>query len=391
MSKNKTAYQNNIVPIYIKLAFFISALSFPFSSIAEELHYITPSFVKTVTTPYEQFNDINPNWSVNGDTISYERFDSVIHEIVLVDSYGKRVKRISTNASDDTDLSLLLPEINQAHYFSFNISWSADSERYVFVSNGKTNNFDLYLGNTKDNNITRLTNHVAIDNQANWSPNADKLVFVSSRLGRANLHIYDIKSKTIRSITDLNADTLNPTWSPDGNKIAFMHGEGNVYQIFIVDDINNPKASLRQITDLPNNNNIRPSWSPDGSKIAFFTLDLQQTQQYWQIAVINDTSQSMITADILDQHIVSSQVIQNSLNGPSWLPDNTHIAYVQYIDDHYNPIHLVNINNKKQGLVLTNTKMNRDVSCSANGTLAFQSQDEQWSRIFIAKLPGFKS
>ena len=389
MSKYKVASTYKNVKIRVLLGFLISTISI--TAISADLHYVTPSFVKSVTTPYEKYNDINPNWSNSGETISYERFDSLSHEIVLVDSNGKRIKLVNTNISDDSDLAMLLPDISQSHYFAFNISWSADSERYVFVSNGKTNNFDLYLGSTTNKNVTRLTNHEAIDNQASWSPNAEQLVFVSSRQGRANLHIYDLNSKVIRSLTDLNSDALNPIWSPDGKKIAFMQGEGNIYQIFIIDDINNPKNSLRQITNLPNYNNIRPSWSPDGSKIAFFTLDLQQSQQHWQIAVINSTSQSMITQDRLEQFIVSNQVIQNSLSGPSWLPDNTHIAYVQYIDDHYNPIHLVNINNKKQGLVLTKTKMNRDVSCSANGTLAFQSQDEQWSRIFIAKLPGFKS
>jgi len=386
---NDVASTKNTITAHILLAGIIS--TFSLSVMCADLKYITPTFVKPVTTPYEQFNDINPSWSVNGETVSYERFDSLTHEIVLVDSNGERIKHVTTNVSDDPDLALLLPEISQSHYFAFNISWSADSERYVFVSNGTTNNFDLYLGSMVDKNVTRITSHDAIDNQANWSPNAEKLVFVSSRLGRANLHIYDINSKTISSLNGLNADKLNPIWSPDGKKLAFMQGEGNVYQIFVIDDIKNPKQTLRQVTNLPNNNNIRPSWSPDGSKIAFFTLDLQQATQFWKIAVINSNSHTIITEESLDQHIVSSQVIQNSLNGPSWLPDNTHIAYIQYIDDHYNPIHLVNIYNKSQGLVLTNTKMNRDVSCSSKGTLAFQSQDEQWSRIFIAKLPGFKS
>jgi len=364
--------------------------SFCSPTISAELSYVTPTYVKPITTPYEQFNDINPNWSVNGKVISYERFDTLTHEIVLVDSTGQRLKRVTTNTSKDEDLALLLPEIEQSHYFAFNISWSSDNEHYVFISNGSTNNFDLYLGSIADKSITRITTHDAIDNQAHWSPNSEQLVFVSSRQGRANLHIYDINSKKVSSLTKLSSDTLNPIWSPNGEKLAFMHGEGNVYQIYVIDDISEPTKSLRRITNLPNNNNIRPSWSPDGSKIAFFTLDLEQSQHHWKIAVIDANSRASISDSTIDQYVISNHVIQNSFNGPSWLPDNTHIAYVQHIDDHYNPIHLVNIHSKKQGLILTNTKMNRDVSCSSNGTLAFQSQDEQWSRIFIAKLPGFK-
>ena len=376
--------------------FFLLISSFLNTAFADSnqikpLQYITPTYVKSVTAPYEQFNDINPNWSLDGDTISYERFDSLTHEIVLVDKDGERLKLVSTNADDDSDLDLLLPEITQSQYFAFNISWSPDNENYVFISNGSSDNFDLYLGNLNDKEVTRITNHEAIDNQAQWSPKSDKFVFVSSRLDRANLHIYDIKTKQISLVTSQVSDTLNPVWSPDGSKIAFMQGEGNSFQIYIIDDINHPKKTLRKITNLPGSNNIRPSWSPNGKKLSFFTLNIEQSlQQHWQIAVVDSNTTTAITPQTINQHIVSDHVIQNSLNGPSWLPDNKHIAYIQYIDDTYNPIHLVNITNKQQGLVLTNTKMNRDVSCSTNGTLAFQSQDEQWSRIFIAKLPGFK-
>jgi len=382
---NKLITNNLLVVTFLILSFHSLSLN------AENLSYITPTHIQSVTDPYEHYNDINPSWSSDGKIISYERFDATNHEIVLVDQKGERIKFVSTKSNDEDDLALLLPELDSTPYFAFNISWASDNKQYIFVSNGSSDNFDLYQGNTIDKEPKRITHHESIDNQAQWSPSSAQVVFVSSRDNKANLYLFDISTKKPTSLLSLTEDAINPVWSPDGKKIAFMLGKGNIFQIYVIDDIKNANESIRQLTDLTFYNNIRPSWSPDGSKIAFFTLQTKNNEdQQWDIAVVNSALAQPVTDANISRHIVSSNVIQNSLKGPSWIPDNKHIAYVQYIDDLYNPIHLVNVNNKHQALIITNTKMNRDVSCSSTGTLVFQSQDEQWSRIFTAKLPGFE-
>jgi hypothetical protein len=47
---------------------------------------------------------------------------------------------------------------------------------------------------------------------------------------------------------------------------------------------------------------------------------------------------------------------------------------------------MVDITEKKNIAINTQTKMNHDVACSADGTLAFRAQVEQWDHIYIAKL-----
>ncbi len=34
----------------------------------------------------------------------------------------------------------------------------------------------------------------------------------------------------------------------------------------------------------------------------------------------------------------------------------------------------------------TDTKMNHDVACSADGTIVFRAQVDQWDQIFVAKM-----
>jgi len=383
----KYYHMTNKFILFIILLLCVQAMTW-----SADIGFVSPVYVKSISEPYERYNDINPSWSHASEYISFERYDALSHEIVVVDTDGKLVKNISTKTSPDVELSELLPELSDSTHFSFNMHWATNSDSFVFVSNGKTDNFDIYSGDIADTTIHRLTTHNAIDNQVHWAPNTKQLAFISSRQGKAGLMLYNFATKKVSPALSGNYDVLNPVWSPTGDKIALMIGDSNRFQIYVIDDIKNADSSLRAITNFPHRNNIRPSWSPDGKHLAFFSIDINQDSNLaWQLLVVDANNNSQISKNSIQKHILSDHVIQNSVYGPCWLPDNKHIAYIQYIDDSYNPIHIVNTKNKKQGLVITNTKINRDLSCSPSGMLAFQSQDKQWSRIFIAKLPGYAS
>lgn len=346
-----------------------------------------PDYVKSITNPYEQYNDIHPTWSADGNIISFERYDTGKHEIILSDRKGKKLQTIAISSASEFSLDDLLGETSNSMSFNSGISWAPDNSQFVFTSNGKFNNFDLYLGNFGQSQSKRITFHHQKDSQATWSPNGKYIAFVSSRNGHAQLYRYDTESSEIVKLLDKDHDTFYPSWSPDSTKLVFMQERNNTYQIFVIDNIEKPEKSLRQVTEL-NSHSIKPSWSMDGSKLAFYHSSNSSNQdEVWDILVVDYAAGSLITSKTINKHIVANNVILNSESGPTWLPDNSHIAYVSNENERYNPIHLVNIHSKKTILFNTDTKLNKDLSCSKDGILAFQTQDRQWSRIFIAKLP----
>ena len=69
------------------------------------------------------------------------------------------------------------------------------------------------------------------------------------------------------------------------------------------------------------------------------------------------------------------------------MPDSKRIIYVKNDRQSYNPIHAVNVDEKTEAILKTTTKMNHDVVCSSDGTIAFRAQVEQWDHIYIAILP----
>jgi Tol biopolymer transport system component len=71
----------------------------------------------------------------------------------------------------------------------------------------------------------------------------------------------------LRQLTDDPASDRAPHWSPDGQRIAFMSNRGGqLYQLWIM----NPDGSgLRQITQETRGPVTNFAWSPDGQRIAY--------------------------------------------------------------------------------------------------------------------------
>jgi len=361
-----------------------------FSAIANESEITHPQYVQTITNPYEQNNDIHPSWSRDGEIISFERYDSEKHEIILTDKQGVQLQTISISANKEFNLDDILGESDNGVSFNSGISWAPKGDKFVFTSNGKFNNFDLYTGKLGVSQSKRITYHHQKDSHANWSYDGRYIAFISSRSGWAQLYRFDTQTGEILNLLDNKYNSFYPIWSPDSKKLAFMQEIDDVFQIFVIDDIEKPSASLRALTKL-SDINLRPSWSEDGRQIAFFHYNkASELNPIWDIVMLQSNRETPLLDKDIDKHTIANNVIINSETGPTWIPNSNHIAYVKNINEKYNPIYLVNLKTNKHTLFRTNTNLNKDLACSKDGILAFQSQDKQWSRIFISKLPDFK-
>lgn len=98
-----------------------------------------------------------------------------------------------------------------------------------------------------------------------YSPEAKRIVFVSSETGYNEIWTSDINGQKLEQLTQLKSRVAYPRWSPDGAKIAFIapddRNEGN--RIFILDLTN------KNITALASSyhNHGRPSWNWQGTAV----------------------------------------------------------------------------------------------------------------------------
>ncbi len=351
---------------------------------------LEPTGVRSVTPVEPGHNDCNPVWSPTGELLAFERSTDDKREIIICRLDGSVVQRLyyrtpesETGGAAQMFLSGILDEAS----FNSGITWSPDGKSLVFMSNGGRGNYDLYLvPELGKSAIIRLTENSERDGQPRWSPVANEVVFVSGRTGKADVYLMKLEPRSVIKLTQGEKSYLYPEWSPDGKKIAMIYGSNDNHDVYLIEDVARPIATLRPITTWTYDD-LRPTWSPDGRKIAFYSnYNAENDPKVWSIIVISLDNSNNMNADFLATRVVAANVIPDVEQGPAWMSDSKKIVYVKNDAPAFNPIYLVDIEEKTNLLVKTDTKMNHDVVCSRDGVLAYRAQIEQWDHIYIASL-----
>lgn len=150
----------------------------------------------------------------------------------------------------------------------------------------------------------------------------DRLQFKQDYVGyldRRRVHIYTFVpgDTTVTQLTYGDFDHSQATWSPDGNRIAFVSNrtdepDGNFNtDIWIVDANKGEKESgLIQVTTNPGSDHS-PAWSPDGRNIAYITS--VEPDKIWyatpHLAVVSADGNGLprLLTQSLDRHISSPE------------------------------------------------------------------------------------
>jgi Tol biopolymer transport system component len=347
---------------------------------------IKPLFVHALTGVERGSNDSNPLWSPAGDRLAFERSVRDKKEIVIATPEGSILHKIYyQHSGEDDELDFLLPAFLEEASYNAGISWSPEGTRFVFMSNGGTGNYDIYLSGLDSHSTTRLTEDPEKEGHAHWSPVDDRLVFISGRSGKADVYLMDLAFGEVMRLTRGEKAFLYPQWSPDGRRVAMIYGSNENHDIYVIDDIARPLETLRQLTAW-SHDDLRPVWAPDGSKIAFYSnYNEQNDPKAWSLVVVA-TDGSDPKDKGLVARVVATSVIPDIERGPAWMPDSKRIVYVKNDRYAYNPLYVVDIDTKADSPIITETRMNHDVVCSADGQIAFRAQVEQWDHMFVAKL-----
>ena len=348
---------------------------------------IEPLFVHPFAAVGTGRNDGNPAFSRGGMLFSFERSIGDKKELHLYLADGRPVQMVYyLPAAAGGEMKFFFPGVVEDISYNAGLTWSPDDMSFLFMSKGGTGNYDIYGGDLGGDAFTRLTEHKEKDGQADWAPQGSAIVFVSGRTGKGDLYLMDLATRKLTRLTADGRENLYPQWSPDGKQIAFMSGSSENHDIVVLSDLYGPAPTRRFLTTW-SHDDLRPIWSPDGTKIAFYTnYDVGGDQRIWSIMVASSDGADPAGGDGLAAQVVARDVITDVERGPAWMPDSQHIIFVKNDRQDYHPIHVVNVRDKVVRLFRTDTKMNHDVVCGPDGTIAFRAQVNQWDQIFVARM-----
>ena len=82
---------------------------------------------------------------------------------------------------------------------------------------------------------TSLTYHFSGEWSPVWSPDGQRLVFLSNRDGNTEVYVMDADGSNSTNLTQNVGDDWSPVWSPDGQRLAFLSNRDGNTEVYLVD------------------------------------------------------------------------------------------------------------------------------------------------------------
>jgi TolB protein len=190
-------------------------------------------------------------------------------------------------------------------------SWSPDGDKIAFVSNRSGENC-IWVMNADGSNQYNLTKLLKSSRWPTWSHIKNEIMFTSENV------IYQINPETfeLNTVFKLNKDLVFtglflgwPNWSYDGKRIAltsnFLDKEKMTPTLYT---LNRDGKAFKPLINSPGlGPDERPNWSPDGNSIVYSSLTNNDKRQIWIINVNTGISNQL--------------TLGNYMNGfPAWEP-----------------------------------------------------------------------
>ena len=209
--------------------------------------------------------------------------------------------------------------------------WSPDGERIAFVSGGGPGDVEattvaIYTM-AADGTDRRVEAGIAAQHPPQWSPDGKRIVYVG-RVGDGGRSIYVVVAGGSLNKQRLSEAVSGPTWSPGGESIAFAKADGDEVALYTIAVDGTDERRLATIEGWQSQFRYeepdaaeawirKVAWSPDGTKI----LVLVNDDRYPGVEVIGADGSRL-------GWVTVEHPYPDSIKDATWSPDGTRMAMV---------------------------------------------------------------
>ena len=150
---------------------------------------------------------IDPNFAPDGKRIVYAVHQGTKSNLAVL-NIETGEKRLITDFPNWTEV--------------FTPHWSTDGSKIVFSIWDNRAFRDICIINPDGTGFRYLTVDAVDDRYPVFSPEGNRIAFISYRNGIPNLYIMNMTDQIPTPVTDTPGGVFNPTWLPDGKHIAVI-------------------------------------------------------------------------------------------------------------------------------------------------------------------------
>lgn len=176
--------------------------------------------------------------------------------------------------------------------------------------NGK---YDLFVMKTDGTDRKNLTNSAGDDVSQMWSPDGNRLVYMSMIDGHWQICLINADGTGFKQLTKGDHSNMEPHFSPDGRKIVFVSDRNGGHGIYTIDLAGDKiqKISKDEVGQLEIN---WLAWSPNGAKI-LCTLGSENSEEIAFFDMKTGRMQKLTENNFRDTN-------------PSWSPTGNQVVFV---------------------------------------------------------------